>query len=89
MAQITALEQAVASTMLQLESTRLGQEVGVRTSVDVLDAEQKLVGAKNELYKAVYNTLYSKLQLLATTGKLSNKDIKDVGNLIIQNGAKE
>ena len=40
--QVKALEQAVASTQLQLESTKLGQEVGVRTAVDVLNADQQL-----------------------------------------------
>ena len=41
-AQGKALEQAVSSTRLQRESTRLGQEVGVRTVVDGLNAGQQL-----------------------------------------------
>ena len=41
-AQVRALEQALVSTTSQLESTKLGQEVGVRTGVDVLNAQQQL-----------------------------------------------
>ena len=45
-AQVRALEAALVSTQSQLDSTRLGQEVGVRTGVDVLNAQQELVGAR-------------------------------------------
>ncbi len=50
--QVKALQQAVASTQLQLESTKLGQEVGVRTAVDVLNAEQQLSIARRDLAQA-------------------------------------
>ncbi len=69
LAQIKALEQAVGSTKLQLESTKLGQEVGVRTAVDVLNAEQQLASAQSELAQAVYNTIVSQLRLKAAVGQ--------------------
>ena len=40
-AQVRALEQALKSTQSQLDSTILGRDVGVRTSVDVLNAQQR------------------------------------------------
>jgi len=65
LAQVKALQQAVGSTQLQLESTKLGQEVGVRTAVDVLNAEQQLSAARRDLAQALYNTILSQLRLKA------------------------
>ncbi|MDP1928686.1 MAG: TolC family outer membrane protein, partial [Thiobacillus sp.] len=41
-ARVRALEQALVSTKAQLDSTKLGLEVGVRTNLDVLNAEQQV-----------------------------------------------
>lgn len=82
LAQIKALEQAVGSTKLQLESTKLGQEVGVRTAVDVLNAEQQLASAQSELAQAVYNTIVSQLRLKAAVGKLAEADLAEVNRLL-------
>ena len=82
LARVTALEQAVASTQLQLESTKLGQEVGVRTAVDVLDAEQQLSGARRDLYDAVYSTILAQLRLKASVGKLNKSDLESVNKLL-------
>jgi outer membrane protein len=76
--QIKALRQAVDSTKLQLESTKLGQEVGVRTAVDVLNAEQQLAAAERDLAQAVYNTIVSQLKLKAAVGKLAEADLADI-----------
>jgi len=81
--QIKALRQAVDSTKLQLESTKLGQEVGVRTAVDVLNAEQQLAAAERDLAQAVYNTIVSQLKLKAAVGKLAEADLSDV-NLFLK-----
>ena len=65
----------MSSTQLQLESTRLGQEVGVRTAVDVLDAEQQLSQARRNLAQAIYNTILNQLRLKAAVGKLAEADV--------------
>ena len=80
--QIQALRQAVDSTKLQLESTKLGQEVGVRTEVDVLNAEQQLAAAQRDLAQAVYNTILNQLKLKAAVGKLAEADLADVNRLL-------
>jgi outer membrane protein len=82
LARVNALEQAVASTQLQLESTRLGQEVGVRTSVDVLDAEQQLAIARRNLSEAIYGTVVNQLRLKSAVGRLAEADIADVNRLL-------
>ena len=82
-AQVGALEQAVSSTQLQLESTKLGQQVGVRTAVDVLDAEQQLAQARNDLIQAVYNTILSQLRLQASVGRLVEADLESINRLLV------
>ena len=80
--QVKALQQAVASTQLQLESTKLGQEVGVRTAVDVLNAEQQLSIARRDLAQALYNTILNQLRLKAAVGKLAEPDLSDINALL-------
>ena len=77
-AQVKAYEQALTSSQSQLDSTNLGYEVGVRTSVDVLNAQQQLYSAKRDLLEARYTYLMSILRLKAAAGVLSDKDIGDL-----------
>ena len=57
LAQVKALKQALASSQSQVDSTKLGQEVGVRTEVDVLNAQQLFYTARRDLAQARYNFL--------------------------------
>jgi outer membrane protein len=84
--QVKALEQAVASTQLQLESTKLGQEVGVRTAVDVLNADQQLAIARRDFAQSIYNTILNQLKLKAAVGKLTEADLADINSLLRDNG---
>ena len=77
-AQIKALEQALVSAQTSLDSTSLGREVGVRTTLDVLNTQQTLYSTKRDLAQARYNYLVSKLQLAQAVGELSDKDLDDV-----------
>ena len=81
-AQVKALEQALASTQSQLDSTNLGYEVGVRTSVDVLNAQQQLYSAKRDLLQARYTYLLSILQLKAAAGVLQDSDLEDINKTL-------
>ncbi|HSD61327.1 MAG TPA: TolC family outer membrane protein [Burkholderiales bacterium] len=74
-AQARALEQALVSSQSQLESTKLGREVGVRTTVDVLNAEQQLISTRRDLAQAYYNYLLSHLRLEAAAGTLDEEDV--------------
>jgi outer membrane protein len=77
-AQVKALEQALVSSQSSLDSTKLGFEVGVRTSVDVLNAQQQLFSAKRDLAQARYNYILSQLKLRAAAGTLSDGDVTQV-----------
>lgn len=50
-ARIGALEQSVLSARTALEATTLGRDVGGRTEVDVLDAQQRLFAAELALQR--------------------------------------
>jgi outer membrane protein len=74
-AQSRALEQALVSSKSQLDSTILGRDVGVRTSVDVLNAEQQLFSTRRDLAQAYYNYLLFHLRLKAAVGTLAEEDV--------------
>ncbi len=76
--QVNALQQAVVSSQSSLDSTTLGRDVGVRTSVDVLNAQQQLYSARRDLAQARYNALLNDLRLKAAVGKLAEEDLARV-----------
>ncbi|MGV3581864.1 MAG: TolC family outer membrane protein [Methylophilus sp.] len=89
-AQVKALEQALISSQSQLDSTKLGYEVGVRTSVDVLNAQQQLYSAKRDLLQARYNYLVNIVRLKSASGLVAEADLVEINQQLIAHagGAK-
>ena len=86
-AQVKALDQALISSQSQLDSTKLGYEVGVRTTVDVLNAQQQLFSAKRDLLQARYNYLVNIIRLKAASGVVAEADLLDINQqLVLSNG---
>jgi len=81
-AQVQALQQALTSTQSQLDSTILGRDVGVRTSVDVLNAQQQVYQTRRDLQQARYNFLLNTLRLKAAAGELAEADIEEVNRTL-------
>ncbi|WP_435627883.1 TolC family outer membrane protein [Candidatus Ferrigenium straubiae] len=81
-AQVKALQQALTSSESVLEASKLGQEVGVRTNLDVLNAQQQLYATRRDLYQAEYNYLVSRLRLKAAAGSLSEEDLGGVNQAL-------
>jgi outer membrane protein len=81
-AQVRALERTVASSRLQLESTRLGVQVGVRTTLDVLNAQQLLFSAEQRLAAARYQFILAGLSLKAAVGTLVPEDLDTVDQVL-------
>lgn len=82
MAQVRALEAALKSSESLLDASKLGQEVGVRTNLDVLNAQQQLYSTRRDLYQAEYNYLLSQLQLKAAVGILTEADLTGVNKAL-------
>jgi outer membrane protein len=73
--QVRALEAALTSSQSSLDSTRLGQEVGVRTQIDVLNAQQQLSQTRRDLAQAKYNYILALLRLKSAAGQLTEQDV--------------
>jgi outer membrane protein len=82
LSEIKALQQAVASNKLSVEATKLGQEVGVRTQVDVLNALGLLFDAQFNLVNAYDVAILAQLKLKANVGKLTEADLENVNRLL-------
>lgn len=81
-AQVKAYEQALTSSQSSLDSTSLGYEVGVRTSVDVLNAQQQFYSAKRDLLQARYTWLLSVIKLKAAAGLLTEQDLAETSGML-------
>lgn len=82
LAQVRALEQALRSSEVSLESTKLGRDVGVRTQVDVLNAQQQVANARKDLANALYTTILAQLKLKQAVGRLTVEDLNGVNRLL-------
>lgn len=81
-ARVKALQQALTSGESVLEASKLGQEVGVRTNLDVLNAQQQLYATRRDLYQAEYSYLISHLRLKAAVGSLGEEDLARVNRAL-------
>ncbi|OGV77920.1 MAG: type I secretion protein TolC [Methylotenera sp. RIFCSPLOWO2_02_FULL_45_14] len=82
-AQVKAYEQALISSQSQVDSTMLGYEVGVRTSVDVLNAQQQFFSAKRDLLQARYNYLVNIIRLKSVAGVVAEADLADINQQLV------
>lgn len=82
-AQVNALEQALVSSQSQLDATKTGQQVGVRTNVDVLNAQQQFYESRLNLQKARYAYLLASLQLAAAAGELSDSHLQAINGQLV------
>jgi outer membrane protein len=81
--QVKALEAALASSVKSLESTQVGLEVGVRTNIDVLNAQQQVTSAQKELALARYLSLIALLNLKASAGTLTAADLEYIDRMLV------
>ena len=82
MARVRALEQARLSNERALESTVIGYERGLRTGVDVLNAQRELFRTRRDLSQARYDYLISRLRLKTAAGVLQEQDLEDINRLL-------
>jgi outer membrane protein len=84
--QIAALETALLSSQSSLKSSMLGREVGIRTQVDVLDAQQQLFSARFNLAQARYGYVLNWIKLKAGAGELGEDDVRQVNEWLAAAG---
>ena len=82
-AQLKAYEQALVSSQSQLDSSKVGYDVGSRTSVDLLNAQQQLFSAKRDLLQARYAYLVNIIKLKAASGIIVESDLDDINEQLV------
>jgi outer membrane protein/adhesin transport system outer membrane protein len=70
-AQIVSFQDEVKSAQVALEGVKQEQEVGYRTVLDVLNAEQELLTARVNLVRAQHDEIVAAFQVLAAIGRLN------------------
>jgi outer membrane protein len=75
---VRAFEQAVVSAEVALQSNMLGQEVGIRTNLDVLNVQQNVFSARRDLANAYFTYMLAVLRLKAAVGALNEQDLEDL-----------
>jgi TolC family type I secretion outer membrane protein len=81
--EIKAYEQAMNAATLQLESTKLGFEEGLRNSLEVLDAQQILFNAKLNILESRYNYVMNFINLKLSAGMLSFEDLNEINQYLM------
>ncbi len=81
-ARIEAQMQAVKANEIAVVGTQKGYEAGMRTNVEVLNAQDKLFSAIRDLARERYKLLFSTLMLKQSAGTLQDNDIADLNQLL-------
>lgn len=84
-----ALRQALRSSQSSLRSTQRGFQVGVRSSVDVLDAVQQVYAAQRDLSAAQYDLIRNRVALQDAAGVLSTPDLRELNGLLDPDGGPQ
>lgn len=83
LAQVRALRAAETSSQSALDSNNLGYRVGVRTNIDVLNAQQQLYSTQRDLARARYDTVLNGLRLKSAAGTLTEADLVLINTLLV------
>ncbi|PKO25404.1 MAG: transporter [Betaproteobacteria bacterium HGW-Betaproteobacteria-8] len=82
---VQALAQAAEASRLRLDATTLGHQVGDRTTLDVINAENDVANAELALAQAKVNQVLNQIRLAALAGKL-DESVLTIFNKDMQSG---
>lgn len=80
---IGAQSKSVESARLLVEATQKSVKGGMRTNLDVLNAQQQLFTARRDLSQARYNYLMAYLRLRQSAGVIGTSDLQDVAGYFV------
>lgn len=81
---VGTLEQSVRSAQTALEATTLARDLGTRTELDVLDAQQRLYQNQLDLAQARHDYLLGRLRLAAAAGALQEGDLAALNAYLVR-----
>ncbi len=87
--EVEASHQAVISSTSALDATQAGFQVGTRTIVDVLLAQQNLTNARQQYSQSRHQFILNKLLLEQDAGGLDVDDLKAINALLVDAGSAE
>ena len=82
LAQVKALDAAIASSRSSLQANETGFKVGMRVNIDVLNALSQLYEPQRQADKARYDVLVNTLRLKNAAGELDRRDIDTLSALL-------
>jgi outer membrane protein len=83
-ARTRAYKQALASSQSALDASQTGLEIGTRSTIDLLNAQQQRFHAERDFQRARYDYLLAILRLKQTAGLLSLRDLTDIDALLVR-----
>ncbi|MDD4886363.1 MAG: TolC family outer membrane protein [Thiomonas sp.] len=86
LAQVKALDAAIASSRSSLQANETGFKVGMRVNIDVLNALSQLYETQRQADKARYDVLVNTLRLKNAAGQLDRRDVDALSALLEQAG---
>ena len=81
-ASLLALQEAHKASQARLDATRLGRQVGDRTTLDLLQAENDASAAELSLLQARAALLMGRLRLQALAGQLDEAQLDSVNTFL-------
>ena len=79
---LKALEQSRRSAKLALDATTLGRDIGERTQLDVLDAQQRFYNTEQYFIQARIDVMLSRIRLAWTVGELAEQDLQQLDQVL-------
>jgi protease secretion system outer membrane protein len=86
---IAAYQQAVKSSDMTLTGTQKGFTAGLKTNIEVLDAQQKLYSSQLELSKAQYSLVSDFVNLKYNAGLLNETELTNLSKFFVRNNNVE
>ena len=83
--QVSSIKATINANIMALEGIKKEAEVGARTILNILDAEQDVLEEKVDLVSLKKDIFYNSFSILAQTGKLNAKDLNLKVNLYDNN----
>jgi len=78
-------QQGVRSALLSLRAAVMGSATGIKTELEVLQAQTQLEAARRDFSKARYDVLASLARLKAAAGFISDEDIALLERMFVRN----
>jgi outer membrane protein len=75
-ARIVSLQASERTARTALEATTQGRDIGTRTQLDVLDAQQRLFGTQQDLVQARIDLMLGRARLALATGELNESTLR-------------